>query len=154
MLDATIDVWGPRRVGIKICPSDDYNDSAVSYEELSETYRYFIEELMKRDLAYINLSRRGCDVRQEQDSYFRSKPRPEGLELPTGYEPLTEFGDLVKYKGSRTMLMVNHEYTVAEAENHVQSNKIDLITFGRPFIYNPVSRPGILLECEKQKKPS
>ena len=140
VLDAIIDVWGPRRVGIKICPSDDYNDSAVSYEEQLEVYDYYIKELMKRDLAYINLSRRGCHIGRDQDDYFKSKPRPAGLEIPPDYEPLHRFGDLVKYPGSRTMLMVNHEYTVSEAKTLLKEGKIDLVTFGRPFIYNPVSR--------------
>lgn len=37
------------------------------------------------------------------------------------------------------MLMVNHEYTVEEARNLIQQEKIDLVTFPRPFIYNPVN---------------
>lgn len=140
VLDAIIDVWGPRRVGIKICPSDDYNDSAVSFKELSATYDYLIKELMKRKLGYINLSRRGCAVAREQDEFFKSSPRPAGKELPPNYEPIQQFGHLIKYPGSETMLMVNHEYTVEEADNLVKEGKIDLITFGRPFIYNPVCK--------------
>lgn len=138
VLDAIIEVWGPRAVGIKICPPDDYNDSTVSYEELTETYTYYIKELMRRTLAFINLSRRGCDVGRETDDYFKSAARPEGKELPPKYEPLSQFGSLIKYTGSRTLLMVNHEYTVEEARDLVRNEKIDLVTFGRPFIYNPV----------------
>jgi 2,4-dienoyl-CoA reductase-like NADH-dependent reductase (Old Yellow Enzyme family) len=139
VLDAIIDVWGSRQVGIKICPADDYNDSTTTYKEASETYGYYIRQLMRRELCYINLSRRGCDVGRDQDEYFKSKPRPEGKELPTKYEPIQEFGHLIKYPGSRTMLMVNHEYTVSEAEDLMQQGQIDLVSFGRPFIYNPVS---------------
>ncbi|GAA89040.1 flavoprotein NADH-dependent oxidoreductase [Aspergillus luchuensis IFO 4308] len=138
ILDAIIEVWGSRAVGINICPTDDYNDTMISYEEMKETYTYFIKELMCRDLAFINLSRRGCDVGRETDDYFRSRPRPQGKELPPKYEPLTDFGALIKYPGSRTMLMVNHEYTVEEARDLLQRGKIDLVTFTRPFIYNPV----------------
>ncbi|OJZ80555.1 hypothetical protein ASPFODRAFT_65820 [Aspergillus luchuensis CBS 106.47] len=138
ILDAIIEVWGSRAVGIKICPTDDYNDTMISYEETKETYTYFIKELMCRDLAFINLSRRGCDVGRETDDYFRSRPRPQGKELPPKYEPLTDFDALIKYPGSRTMLMVNHEYTVEEARSLMQEEKIDLVTFARPFIYNPV----------------
>ncbi|KAJ5645965.1 hypothetical protein N7490_002337 [Penicillium lividum] len=93
----------------------------VSYEEFTEAYTYYIKELMKRDLAFINLSRRG----------------PEGKELPPNYEPMKQFASLIKYPGSKTMLMVNHEYTVAEADELVKTDQIDLITFARPFIYNP-----------------
>lgn len=138
-VDAIISVWGPRRLGIKLCPSDDYNDSAVSFSEQLETYDYYIRELVKRDVSFINLSRRGCQVAREQDDYFKTKPRPEGLEIPGDYEPLQKFGHLIKYPGSRTLLMVNHEYTVEEAESLVKDGKIDLVSFGRPFIYNPVS---------------
>lgn len=144
MLDAILEVWPSNRVGIKICPSDDYNDSTVSYQELSETYDYYVRMLMKRSLSFINLSRRGCDVGRDQDEYFKSQERPKGLELPPSYEPLEEFGSLIKFKGSRTMLMVNHEYSVAEAEDLVKRGKIDMVTFGRPFIYNPVSKPSLV----------
>lgn len=138
VLDAIIEVWGSRKVGIKLCPSDDYNDSTTSFQEALETYGYYIKELMKRELSFVNLSRRGCDIGRDQDDYFKSAPRPKGRELPHNWEPIQEFGHLIKYTGSKTMLMVNHEYTVAEAEEMVQQGRIDLISFGRPFIYNPV----------------
>ncbi|KAL4904128.1 hypothetical protein BDW74DRAFT_168566 [Aspergillus multicolor] len=139
VLDAIISIWGSRLVGIKICPPDDYNDSAVSYAEFTEKYNYFITELMKRDLGFINLPRRGCNVGRNQDDYFKSPPRGQGKELPDGYDPVKQFGGMIKYPGSRTMLMVNHEYTPREAEGLVVSGKIDLACFARPFIYNPVS---------------
>ncbi|KAK6956937.1 hypothetical protein Daesc_002219 [Daldinia eschscholtzii] len=137
VLDAIIDVWGPRHVGIKICPSDDLNDSIMSYEELTEVYEYFIPQLVQRKLAYINISRRGCHPEKGQDGSIRPHFRPKGFGLPDHWEPLRQFGNLVKYPGSETMLMVNHEYTVEEAELLVNEGKIDLVTFGRPFIYNP-----------------
>jgi 2,4-dienoyl-CoA reductase-like NADH-dependent reductase (Old Yellow Enzyme family) len=143
VLDAIIDVWGSRRVGIKICPADDYNDSTTTYREASETYSYFIKQLMSRELCYINLSRRGCDVGRDQDEYFKSSPRPLGKELPHKYEPIHEFGDMIKYPGSKTLLMVNHEYTVDEADRLICGDKIDIVSFGRPFIYNPVSHAGL-----------
>lgn len=139
MLDTIVAVWGSRKVGIKICPSDDYNDTTTTYKELSETYSYLIKALMTRNLGYINLSRRGCAVGRDQDDYFKSKPRPQGKELPDGYEPLNEFGAMIKFEGSKTLLMVNHEYTVNEGERLIADGKVDLVSFGRPFIYNPVS---------------
>lgn len=111
----------------------------MSYTELSEVYQYLIPQLVQRELAYVNLSRRGCAIGREQDSYFHSNPRPRGLELPDGWEPIDQFGSLIKYEGSKSLLMVNHEYTVEEADELVRQGKIDLVTFGRPFIYNPVS---------------
>lgn len=150
VLDAIIDSWGsPRQVGIKICPTDDYNDTTVSYEELSETYEYLIKEIVARKLAFINLSRRGCDVSRAEDDFFKPQPRPAGKELPLGYDPLPQFGRLVKHPGSATMLMVNHEYTVEEADALVKEGKIDLVGFSRPFICNPVSsrRSFLCIDC-------
>ncbi|KAI2784240.1 FMN-linked oxidoreductase [Daldinia loculata] len=133
VLDAIIDIWGPRQVGIKICPSDHLNDSIMSYAELTETYDYLIPQLVQRRLAFINISRRDCYSGQGHGIHSR----PEGFELPENWEPIQQFGRLVKYPGSETMLMVNHEYTVEEAETLLNEGKIDLVTFGRPFIYNP-----------------
>lgn len=45
---------------------------------------------------------------------------------------------MIKYPGSKTMLMVNHEYGVEEAERVIREGVVDLVAFGRPFIYNPV----------------
>ncbi|KAJ5578458.1 Aldolase-type TIM barrel [Penicillium hispanicum] len=137
VLDAILSVWGPRAVGIKICPPDDYNDTAVSYDEMRDTYSYYISELMKRNLGFINLSRRGCAVSRTNDNYFKVGPREESKALPPGYDPVKDFGPVIKYPGSKTLLMVNHEYTIEEAEELIQDNQIDLITFARPFIYNP-----------------
>lgn len=105
---------------------------------MTDTYTYYIDAMVKRNLGFVNLSRRGCDVGRNQDDYFKSSPRPEGRELPPGYEPIKQFGSMIKCLGSKTQLMVNHEYTVAEADELVKTGQIDLITFARPFIYNPV----------------
>ncbi|KAL5002992.1 hypothetical protein BDV10DRAFT_181208 [Aspergillus recurvatus] len=148
VLDAITSVWGSRAVGVKLCPTDDYNNSVVSFEELTETYAYYINELMKRNLGFINLSRRGCDVGRNQDDYFKSNPRPAGKELPLNYEPLHQFGSMIKRPRSPTLLIVNHEYTPEEAENLVKSAQIDLVTFARPFIYNPD-----FVSCLKTKEP-
>jgi 2,4-dienoyl-CoA reductase-like NADH-dependent reductase (Old Yellow Enzyme family) len=68
-----------------------------------------------------------------------SDVRPPGTELPDGYDPVKEFGPMIKFPGSKTLLMVNHEYSVEEAEALVKEGKIDLVCFGRAFMYNPVS---------------
>lgn len=133
-----ISFFGTQSVGVKLCPSDDYNDSAASFKEITETYIYYINQIMAREVGFINLSGRGCDVSREgTDEYFKPSPRPEGLELPVVYELVQQFGGLIKYPGSKTMLMVNHEYSV-EAERVVREGVVDLVAFGRPFIYNPV----------------
>jgi 2,4-dienoyl-CoA reductase-like NADH-dependent reductase (Old Yellow Enzyme family) len=139
VVDAILEIWGPHAVGIKICPADDVGDMCISYDELSETYRYLISALVSRGLGFINLSRRGTEVPLANGTDFQLGPtRPSGTELPVGFDPLKEFGPLVKFPGSQTALMVNHEYTVSEAQDLLKSDKIDLIGFGRQFIFNPV----------------
>ncbi|KAJ4341755.1 hypothetical protein N0V95_007109 [Ascochyta clinopodiicola] len=142
IVDAVVDIWGPGAVGIKLCPSDDLSDTASPYAETSATYTYLIRQLVARGIGYISLSRRGCELEQNtKDSYLGgyASLRPVGVELPPGYEPLREFGPMIKFAGSKTSLMVNHEYTVEEAERLIREGKIDLVAFGRPFICNPVS---------------
>lgn len=83
-------------MGIKICPADGFNDSVVSFPEVSETYDYLIRELVLRELGFITLLRRGCDV----GAANAAGARPEGKELPPGYDTLEHFGSLVEYPGS------------------------------------------------------
>ncbi|KAI0113149.1 FMN-linked oxidoreductase [Daldinia grandis] len=91
--------------------------------------------LIQLRLAFINISRRGCYFKQGYNIHSRL----EGFQLPDDWEPLQQFGRLVKYTGSETILMVNHEYTVEEAETLLDKGKIDLITFSRPFFYNLIA---------------
>ncbi|KAE8411374.1 hypothetical protein BDV36DRAFT_288811 [Aspergillus pseudocaelatus] len=116
VIDAILSEWKSGHVGIKICPTDDYNDSMVPVDEMNETYDYLIRQLMSRELGYINLSRRGIELDRNQDDFWKSGPRSKGYELPAGYDPVRAFTPLIKYPGSKTMLMANHEYTPEEAE--------------------------------------
>ncbi|KAJ4983948.1 hypothetical protein SVAN01_10569 [Stagonosporopsis vannaccii] len=137
IVEAIVTVFPASHIGVKIAPCDNVADIACSYAELSETYTYLIKELVKKEIGFVNLSRRGCARGEANDDFSDSTIRPKSLELPDGYEPLREFGPLVKFRGSKTKLMVNYGYTVEEAEELVTQGKIDLITFGRPFICNP-----------------
>ena len=142
VVDAIISVWGAAAVSVKYCPTDDVQDTASPYAEISKTYTYLTRQLIARKIGYICLTRRGSALpRDSQDNFFEglTSVRPPGTELPDGYEPLQEFGPMIKFPGSKTLLMVNHEYTVEEAEQLVRQDKIDLVCFGRPFMFNPVS---------------
>lgn len=110
------------------------NNATASYGELSETYYYLVQELLRRDIAFITLSRRGSEKEVER----QRDPRPSGKELPDGWEPLHQFGPPVKQASGRTSLMVTTEYTVNEASDLIKEGRIDFVQFGRPFIYNPV----------------
>jgi 2,4-dienoyl-CoA reductase-like NADH-dependent reductase (Old Yellow Enzyme family) len=136
VVDAIATIFGHDRVGIKLCPTDFYNGSAILHEEMTEVYTYLIGQLVARGVGYIDLSRRGVDLGRGDET---GAARPADKALRPGYEPLTEFGPMVKVPGSKTALMVNEEYTVSEAEGLVENGDIDLVSFGRDFICNPVS---------------
>ncbi|KAH6633048.1 hypothetical protein C7974DRAFT_412076 [Boeremia exigua] len=137
VVDAIATVYPASHIGVKVAPCDNVADIACSYAELSETYTCLTKGLVEREIGFINLSRRGCATGEPNDDFSDSTVRPDGMELPEGYEPLQEFGPLVKFPASKTKLMVNYGYTVEEAEELVRQDKIDMITFGRPFICNP-----------------
>lgn len=139
VVDAVASVFGYDRIGIKICPADFMGDTMVTHEEMSEVYTFLIEKVVARGLGYVNISRRGIDLGRNGERYVPFPTRPADRTLRPGYEPLFEFGPLVKRPGSQTALMANEEYTMDEAETLVQSGQLDLASFGRPFICNPVS---------------
>lgn len=140
LVDSIASVFdGPEYICVKINPTDHLNDSIVDFGEMKETYTYLITELVKRKVGIINLGRRGAETSPGSGEFFGPLPRPEGYPLPPGYDPVLDFGKLVKFPGSPTLLMANHDYTVEEADALVGAGKLDMITFARAFIWNPVS---------------
>lgn len=114
-------------------------DTMITHQEMTEVYTYLIEQVVARELGYVNLSRRGVDLGRNGERYVPLPARPTDRVLKPGYEPMVEFGPLTKCTGSKTALMANEEYTVGEAEKLVECGQLDMISFGRPFICNPVS---------------
>ena len=104
---------------------DTLNDSVVTFEEMKETYTHLIKELVARDVGIINIGRRGVDHNAGTGDFFGRSPRPEGYPLPPGYDPLLDFGRLVKYPGSSSLPMTNHDYTAEEADRLVKEGKLD-----------------------------
>lgn len=128
------DFGGPEFISIKICPTDFLNDSIVTFEEMQETYTYLITKLVEQGVGIITICRRGANISTVSTPFNR----PEGYPLPPDYDPVLDFGRLVKRPGSKTMLMANQDYSVEEAGRLVKEDKIDLVMIGRPFMYNPV----------------
>jgi 2,4-dienoyl-CoA reductase-like NADH-dependent reductase (Old Yellow Enzyme family) len=106
---------------------------------MRETYTYLIKALVERKVGIINICRRGASTNSDTAISFSSY-RPDGYSLPQNYDPVLDFGRLVKCPGSASMLMVNQDYGIEEANQLVEEGKVDLIMIGRPFIYNPVRR--------------
>ncbi|WZH45741.1 uncharacterized protein QYS62_006809 [Fusarium acuminatum] len=138
VVEAASQVFGGSEfVCVKLNPTDFYNDSIVDFDEMKDTYTYLVKELVSHKVGIVNLSRRGIDSNAGTGDFFGRSDRPSGYPLPSGYDPVLDFGRLVKFPGSPSMLMANHDYTVEEADRLVKEGKLDMITFGRPFIYNP-----------------
>lgn len=108
----------------------------VDYDEMKEVYTHLIKELVARKVGIINIGRRGAETKNDAGDYLDTQLPPG--HLPPGYDPVLDFGRLVKFPGSPSLLMANHGYTVEEAAELVRQQKLDLVSFARPFIYNPV----------------
>ena len=139
LVDAVSDEFGgPEHICVKISPTDILNDSVVTFDEIQETYTHLIQELVKRKVGIINICRRGADIDADFGGGYIDLHRPKEYSLPPKYDPVLDFGPLVKFPGSPTMLMANQDYSIEEADRLIKEGKIDLIMIGRPFIYNPV----------------
>ena len=132
------DFGGSEFICVKISPTDILNDSVVTFDEMQETYTHLITELVRRNVGIINICRRGAnfDAGSVDTSGYGS--RPKEYPLPPNYDPVLEFGGLVKCPGSASMLMANQDYDIKEADQLIKKGKIDLVMIGRPFMYNPV----------------
>ncbi|KAH6652253.1 hypothetical protein BKA67DRAFT_637862 [Truncatella angustata] len=138
VVDAISEVFdGPEFVIVKLNPTDYFNDSIVDYDEMKDVYTYLINELVARRVGIINLSRRGMDPNMGTGDFYGRYGRPSEYPLPKGYDPVLDFGRLVKYPKSPSLLMANHDYTPEEANKMVKDGTLDLVAFGRPFIYQP-----------------
>jgi N-ethylmaleimide reductase len=111
---AVTGVWGKDRVGIKLSPSNTFNDMKDS--QPIETFSYVIKELNQFDLAYVHLMETTpADLRHG------------GTTIPTKiFRPL--------YQGR---LMANAGYTKATADQALAAGDADLVSFGSLFIANP-----------------
>ena len=112
--EAVVGVWGRGRVGIKLGPSNTYNDMADS--DPIKLFSYVVEALNRFDLAYIQIMEASeADLRHG------------GRKIPTSI-----FRSL--YKGT---LMVNGGYEKERANTVLAEGSADLVSFGTLFISNP-----------------
>ncbi|MBD3730253.1 MAG: alkene reductase [Sphingomonadales bacterium] len=110
-----VDVWGADRVAVRLSPNGD--SQGADDPDPAETFGEAARRLEKYGLAFLELRQPGpngtfgsTDVPQ-QDALIRS--------IFTG------------------PLVLNSDYTGAQAEADVASGRADAISFGRPFISNP-----------------
>ncbi|MBO9540500.1 alkene reductase [bacterium] len=113
VIDAMAEAWSADRVGIKVSPGQGFNDMVD--ETARETYGYLADELAKRHLAYLHVTRQAqfSPADQTFDSFAEMRRR---------------------FKGP---LIVNGGLTKAEAETLLANGQGDLFSFGAAYIANP-----------------
>ncbi|MBZ7924219.1 alkene reductase [Ensifer adhaerens] len=112
--DALIDVWGAERVGVRLSPTNPFNDIADSHP--ADTFAVAVRELASRSLAYLHV------VEPQQGHTVEKGEWPD-----------------IKYfrRLWDGVLMANGGYTLERANQVVNDNAADLISFGAPFLANP-----------------
>lgn len=114
VLDATMEIWSPGQVGVRISPNGIFND--MGGNDYKETFLYVAKELNKLNLGYLH-------IMDGLGFGFHEKGDPMTL---------SDFKKI--YNG---VIMGNCGYTIDMAEERVSSGDADLVAFGRPFITNP-----------------
>ncbi|MBT8295319.1 MAG: alkene reductase [Gramella sp.] len=105
---------GKERTGIRLSPFSTFNGTEV-FDEMEEQFLYLTDKLNQFGLTYIHLV----------DNSTLGSPEVE-TDLP---EKIRK-----RFNGS---LILNGGFTKENAEDRLQKNTADLISFGRSFIANP-----------------
>ena len=112
---AVADAIGPGKVGIRISPTNPFND--MSDSDPKALFTAFAHELGKLDLAYLHIL----------------EPIKKSHPFRGNDEYLTPFINEA-YGGH---LMVNGGYGLDDAEEALKMHKAELIAFGVPYLANP-----------------
>jgi N-ethylmaleimide reductase len=113
LADAVADAIGPERVGVRFSPYSTFNDLAV-YDEVNQTYSHLSKELGKLKLLYLHI----VD--------YAARNSVEGRELLKTIRN--------NFEG---LLILNGGYNKERAENALEENEADMISFGSTFLANP-----------------
>jgi N-ethylmaleimide reductase len=114
VVEAVVSAWSSDRVGIRISPTNPYND--MSDSNPVELFTYAAEQLNKFQLAYLHVL--------------------EGLpgSMLAGPEPRVTSHIRSKYNG---ILIVNGGYNQELGQRALENNEADLIAYGTLFLANP-----------------
>lgn len=124
VIDICIDIWGAKKVGIKLSPVGRFGD--MYDENPIETYTYLVKELDKRGIAYIQF--------YEADS--NASARNIKSEHISGHEQIPEVNKTFRPLFSGT-IMANGGFNPETAEKIIEAKNADVVSFGRLFITNP-----------------
>ncbi|MBW5811899.1 alkene reductase [Yersinia kristensenii] len=114
VVDATAAEWGAEHIGIRISPLGPFN-GLDNGEDQEEAALYLVEELNKRNIAFLHIS---------EPDWAGGKPYSDA------------FRDAVRarFKG---VIVGAGAYTAEKAENLIEKGFIDAVAFGRSYISNP-----------------
>lgn len=115
ILDAVLEVWDSKRVGLRLSPSGTFNSMGDS--DPSKLFGYVIERLNSYELAYLHLLGPLAPI----------EDHPQLIEDVVGY-----YGKM--YKGCR---MVNGGYTRESGNQVITEGKAELVSYGKSFLANP-----------------
>ncbi len=115
VVESVLEVWDSKRVGIKLSPSNLFND--MSDENPKETFAILLEKLNKYDLAYVMLMEPQGDV-----SNLPNYP----TEVAKYFRPI--------YNGN---IIANANMTKYKGNELIESDVAQLVAFGSLFLANP-----------------
>jgi N-ethylmaleimide reductase len=117
VLDATAEVWGEDRIGVRLSPNSIYNSMFDSDPEA--TFGYAADRLNRYTFAYLHVI----------------EPRVKGIETISEGQPPVASALLRKiYRGN---ILAAGGFNPESAEAIVERGDADMVAFGRYFISNP-----------------
>ncbi len=117
---AAIDVWGAERVGVKLSPSNTYNDMRDS--DPVTTFSHAVSALNELNIGYVHIMEASAaDLRHNGNAIPVSVFRPH-------------------FKGT---LIVNQDYHQLKAESILARGEADLVSFGALILGQPRLAPAI-----------
>jgi N-ethylmaleimide reductase len=119
VVDETIKIWGPSRVGVRLSPYGTFND--MSDSDPVALFTYVLEQLSARKVAYVHLIEPRSSSAGSQDGNIAGAP------------------DAAKIfrKAFKGVLISAGGYARNEAMKAVEQAAVDAVAFGRLFIANP-----------------
>lgn len=114
VVDAAVAEWGCEHIGIRISPLGPFN-GLDNGEDQQEAALYLVEELNKRNLAYLHISEPDWAGGKPYSDTFRHSVR-------------------ALFKG---VIVGAGAYTAEKAEELINKGFIDAVAFGRSYIANP-----------------
>ena len=113
---AVVDVWGAKRVGIRISPATTEPGKTPLDSQPARTFDAFVDALSEIGLLYIH------DI---EGVTQQTRDVPDGID----FQKLRK-----RFSGA---YIANNQYTLELAEETLANGDADLFSFGRPFLANP-----------------